>query len=62
MSVCLPQWTGDSMRAGILSLGFANLSLAPSTINIYCLSNRPNSHTNVRKPLKDILLLILRKS
>lgn len=57
MSVCLSQWTGDFLRAGILFLWFANLSLAPSTINTYCLTNCPNSHSNVRKPLKDILLL-----
>lgn len=56
MSVCLPQWTGDSMRAGILSLGFAHLSLAPSAINTYCLTNCPKSHTHGRKPLRDIVL------
>lgn len=39
MSVCLPQQTGNSMRAGIMSLWFAIISLAPGTINIYYLTN-----------------------
>lgn len=43
-----------------MSLWSANISLAPSTINIYYLTNCPNIHTSVKKqiqkPLKDILL------
>lgn len=49
MSVCLPQYTGNSMRARIMSLWSANLSLAPSTINIYYLTNCPNIHTSVKR-------------
>lgn len=44
----------------MMSVWFANLSLAPSTININYPTNYPNIHTNVRKqiqkPLKDNLL------
>lgn len=45
---------------GLCLFGWPIISLAPSTINIYYLTNCPNIHTNVRKqiqkPLKGFLL------